>query len=152
MCIEINEWMNIQLIFGFSNAAYIFFIFELCIFELFDFWIILLLYFTISHLLHNTHFIKPYRSLVLIILLLDFTISHLLDFRTFGFLYFLFWVSFSGSALNSAVKLVVLHVELETVKHGVLRDALEEDSVTQSFFIGSGSKSWPIHMWKIRSL
>jgi len=48
--------------FGFSNAAFIFFIFHI-------FWIILLL---------------------------DLTSSHLLDFRTFGFFIFPFWVSFSG--------------------------------------------------------
>ena len=32
----------------------------------------------------------------------------------------------TGSALNLALQLVVLHVELENVKHGVLRDALVE--------------------------
>ena len=38
------------------------------------------------------------------------------------------------SALNLALKLVVLHVELENVKHGVLRDALVEVSETQILF------------------
>ena len=33
-----------------------------------------------------------------------------------------------------ALKLVVLHVELESVKHGVLRDALVEVSGTQNLF------------------
>ena len=32
----------------------------------------------------------------------------------------------TGSALNFTLNLVVLHVELENVKHGVLRDALVE--------------------------
>ena len=36
----------------------------------------------------------------------------------------------TGSALNLALKLVVLHVELESVKHGVLCDALVEVSGT----------------------
>ena len=40
----------------------------------------------------------------------------------------------TGSALNFALKLVVLHVELENVKHGVLHDALVEVSETQILF------------------
>ena len=39
------------LLYGFSNAAYIFFIFQLCIFCTFGFWIIQFLDFTISHFL-----------------------------------------------------------------------------------------------------
>ena len=35
------------------------------------------------------------------------------------------------SALHMASKLVLLHVELENVKHGVLRDALVEVSETR---------------------
>ena len=50
--------------FGFPNAAFIFFLFQI-------FWIILLLYF-----------------------------SHLLDFWTFGFFIFPFWVSFSGLSVT----------------------------------------------------
>ena len=40
----------------------------------------------------------------------------------------------TGSALNLALKLVLLHVERENVKHGVLRDALVE--VSETHWIG----------------
>ena len=40
----------------------------------------------------------------------------------------------TGSVLNLALQLVVLHVKLESVKHGVLLDALVEVSVTQTLF------------------
>ena len=40
----------------------------------------------------------------------------------------------TGSALNLALKLVVLHVELENVKRAVLRDALVEVLETQILF------------------
>ena len=40
----------------------------------------------------------------------------------------------TGSALNFALKLVVLHVQLESEKHGVLHDALVEVSGTQILF------------------
>ena len=43
-------------------------------------------------------------------------------------------------ALNLALKLVVLHVELENVKHGVLHDALVEVSETQILFHWIGLK------------
>ena len=46
----------------------------------------------------------------------------------------------TGSALNVALKLVVLHVELKSVKHGVLRDALVEVSGTQILFHWIGLK------------
>ena len=68
------------------------------IFELFDFWIILLLDFTFSHLWDIWTF------WFWMILLLDFTFSHLLDFWTFGILYFPFWVSFSVLTFKSALK------------------------------------------------
>ena len=44
------------------------------------------------------------------------------------------------SALNLALKLMVLHVELQNVKHGVLRDALVEVSETQILFRWIGLK------------
>ena len=40
----------------------------------------------------------------------------------------------TGNALNLALKLAVLHVELENVKHGVLLDALLGVSETQILF------------------
>ena len=58
-----------------------------------------------------------------------------------------FWFLMTGSALNLALKLVVLHVELENVKHGVLRDALVEVSETQILFHWIGLKSWTINLW-----
>ena len=70
--------------FGFSNAAFIFFIFHI-------FWIILLLDFTFSHL-----WISEFFNFW-IILLLDLTFSRLLDFWTFGFFTFPFGVSFSAN-------------------------------------------------------
>ena len=42
----------------------------------------------------------------------------------------------TGNALNLALKLVVLHVELENVKHGVFCDALLEVSETLFHWIG----------------
>ena len=71
------------MLFGFSNAAYIFFIFQLCIFVFFDFCIILYLDFTISHFLQFCIF-QPF----------DFSISQL--FSISRFLYFPYWVPFSG--------------------------------------------------------
>ena len=53
-------------------------------------------------------------------------------------LYFKFLMT--GSALNLALQLVVLRVELESVKHGVLRDALVEVSGTQNLFHWIGLK------------
>ena len=44
------------------------------------------------------------------------------------------------SALILALKLVVLYVELQNVKHGVLRDALVEVSGTQKLFHWIGLK------------
>ena len=46
----------------------------------------------------------------------------------------------TGSALNLALKLVVLRDELESVKHGVLRDAHVESSGTQILFQWIGLK------------
>ena len=62
-------------------------------------------------------------------------------------LYFSFLMT--GSALNLAFKLVVLHVELENVKHGVLLDVLVEVSETQLLFHWIGIKKlvYKINMW-----
>ena len=49
-------------------------------------------------------------------------------------IYFYFLILMTGSASNMTLKLVVLHDELESVKHGVLRDALVEVSGTQVHF------------------
>ena len=46
----------------------------------------------------------------------------------------LFLISDDWNAFNLAFTLVLLHVELESVKHGVLRDVLVEVSGTQIFF------------------
>ena len=46
----------------------------------------------------------------------------------------------TGSALNLALKLVVLHGEFESVKDGFLRDALVEVSGTQILFHWIGLK------------
>ena len=46
----------------------------------------------------------------------------------------------TGSALNLTLKLVVLHVELENMKHEVLRDALVEALGTQILFHWIGLK------------
>ena len=46
----------------------------------------------------------------------------------------------TGSAINLALQLVVRHDELENLKHGVLRDALVEVSVTQILFHWIGLK------------
>ena len=46
----------------------------------------------------------------------------------------------TGSALNLALQLVVLHVELKNLKHGVVRDVLVEVSETQILFHWIGLK------------
>ena len=54
----------------------------------------------------------------------------------------------TGSALNLALKLVVLNVELESVKRGVLRDALVEVLGTRIFLHWIGLKlDRPFIMW-----
>ena len=52
----------------------------------------------------------------------------------------------TGSALNLALKLVVLHVELKNVKHGVVRDALVDVLRTQILFHWIGLKKLAINM------
>ena len=47
----------------------------------------------------------------------------------------------TGSASDLALKFVMLHVELENVKHGVLRGALVEVSETQILFHWVGLKN-----------
>ena len=49
-------------------------------------------------------------------------------------IYFYFLILMTGSASNLTLKLVVLHDELESVKHGVLHDTLVEVSGTQVHF------------------
>ena len=63
---------------GFSNAAYIFFIFQL-----FDFWIILLFDFTISHLLHNWTFRFLNNSIIGFYCFTSFWIIERLDYCIF---------------------------------------------------------------------
>ena len=53
----------------------------------------------------------------------------------------------TGSALNLALKLVVLHVELQNMEHGVLRDALAKVSETQILFYWIGLKKLAYNMW-----
>ena len=52
----------------------------------------------------------------------------------------------TGSALNLALKLVVLHVELKNVKHGVVRDALVEVLRTQILLHWIGLKKLAMNM------
>jgi hypothetical protein len=109
ICIKNND----DYFFGFSNAAFIFFIFHI-------FWIILLLYFTFSQLLYFTFSHLLYFTLSHLLdftfsHLLDFTFSHLLDnsiigfyiFTSFGFLNFCI-LNFSFSGENSAFGCLML--------------------------------------------
>ena len=137
------RFKNNNFLYGFSNAAYIFFIFQLSIFELLDFWIILFLDFAISHFCIFE--LLDYR----IILLLDFIISHslhfwvldwsdlrncTLKFYQFVILYFIFSTCIQKFLPRSLPRFVHTH-------SGWLPSACHKDLFTLGMF-DDGVMSW----------